>query len=106
MIITLNAFYLTINYTDTFEDYQNISPDNILHIHGRESIGDPLIFGHAGNYEHISSGTEMDIPNPPDSITIYGLSLSPVDMPYLQHIVSHCDEFPNSINIQPTIPGL
>ena len=201
MILPHDAFYLTFNYTDTLEDYYNISPDNILHIHGRESIGDQLIFGHAGNSEHISSGTEMDIPNPPESldedeleqwfennaddyivsstrssaqkailefkkpteeiiekcriffgccrdletITIYGLSFSPVDMPYLQQIVSHCDlhnvhwyifyysekdynsivgaleslkiplnktsiikssEFPNSINIQPTIPGL
>lgn len=80
-----------------------------------------------------------------ETITIYGLSLSPVDMSYLQQIVSNCDlhnarwyiyyysendfnsivgaleslkiplnktsiikspDFPNSINIQPTIPGL
>ena len=63
-----NTFFLTFNYTDTLQDYYNVSSDNIFYIHGRASIGDALIFGHSGNPAHINEGTEMDYPDPPDNL--------------------------------------
>lgn len=45
-----SALYLTFNYTDTLERLYNISPDNILHIHGSVLTPEkPFIVGH-NNY--------------------------------------------------------
>ena len=41
-----SASYITFNYTDTLESVYGIDLLNILHIHGRASNGDNLIFGH------------------------------------------------------------
>lgn len=62
------TFYLTFNYTDTLQNLYGISSDKIFYIHGRAAIDDPLIFGHAGNYQHIEQGTESSIPGPPDNL--------------------------------------
>ena len=66
--LPLNTFFLTFNYTDTLQDYYKISSDDIFFIHGRESVGEPLIFGHAGNPSHIHEGTEIDYPDLPDNL--------------------------------------
>lgn len=41
-----DAYYLTFNYTDTLETLYGISEKQILHIHGRVSKKEKLIFGH------------------------------------------------------------
>ena len=79
-----NTFFLTFNYTDTLQDYYKISSDNILYIHGRESIGDSLIFGHSGNPYHITEGTELEYPEPPNK-------LDPED--YEQWIEQNSDDY-------------
>jgi len=40
-----DAFYLSFNYTDTLEIVYAIPEENVLHIHGRASRNDNLIFG-------------------------------------------------------------
>lgn len=45
-----NALYLTFNYTDTLEVLYGIAPKNVLHIHGRISLGEVPIVGHR-NYQ-------------------------------------------------------
>jgi hypothetical protein len=44
--ISLDAVYLTFNYTDTLEQLYHIPEQQVLHIHGRASRGDKLIVGH------------------------------------------------------------
>lgn len=44
--ISLDALYLTFNYTDTLEELYHIPERQVLYIHGRASKGDKLIVGH------------------------------------------------------------
>ena len=41
-----NSIFLTFNYTDTLEELYSVPEDHVLHIHGRASIGGPIIVGH------------------------------------------------------------
>ena len=41
-----NSIFLTFNYTDTLEELYAVPENRILHIHGRASIGEPIIVGH------------------------------------------------------------
>lgn len=46
-VISLNLdSILTFNYTDTLEKLYAIPENQILHIHGRANIGEPIIVGH------------------------------------------------------------
>lgn len=44
--LTKNSIYLTFNYTDTLEQLYHIPERQVLHIHGRTSNGEKLIYGH------------------------------------------------------------
>ena len=44
--LNLDSIFLTFNYTDTLEKLYAIPENQILHIHGRASIGEPIIVGH------------------------------------------------------------
>lgn len=44
--LSQDTVYLTFNYTDTLEVLYNISENQVLHIHGRASKNEKLIFGH------------------------------------------------------------
>ncbi len=41
-----NSIFLTFNYTDTLEELYAVPENQILHIHGRASIGEPIIVAH------------------------------------------------------------
>lgn len=41
-----DSLYLTFNYTDTLENLYEVDSEKILHIHGRASMDEKLVFGH------------------------------------------------------------
>ena len=50
--LSLDAQYITFNYTDTLEVLYHIPEQQILHIHGRASKGEDLIVGHNRQIDH------------------------------------------------------
>lgn len=48
-----NALFLNFNYTSTLETVYGIDNKNVLHIHGRSSTFDELIFGHGDTMEEV-----------------------------------------------------
>lgn len=107
-----DSFFINFNYTDTIEWLYKIPDDRVLHIHGRASKHDKLIFGHnkyiyggmfdgvdvdqtclelskyqKNPYEHIFKHNELpDILSNVEFVHMYGLSLSPVDENYIDWI--------------------
>jgi hypothetical protein len=68
-ILGENNLYLTFNYTLTLEELYKISPENILHIHGK--VGDNcsnIIMGHGNN---ISSEISSEYTNAEDEFLKY-----------------------------------
>ena len=111
---TENSFFINFNYTRTLEFLYGISKEQILHIHGCAYDSEKLVFGH--NSHIIEDGNEYDSErvievlggyhkNPYEYIYkhvtflnrikdveyvyIYGLSLSPVDIDYIDWIYNH-----------------
>lgn len=107
-----NSFFINFNYTDVLEWLYLIPEERVLHIHGRASKHDRLIFGHnslpfggifdgsdadqtcfelcryeKNPYEHIfKQSILIDIVKYIETIHIYGFSLSEVDENYLDWI--------------------
>lgn len=108
-----NSFFINFNYTDTLEILYKIPEERVLHIHGRASKHDNLIFGHNLHcYGSLESGHEgekvaevlnryeknpfMHIPDEMAEIIrnvcnvhVLGLSLSAVDIPYLEWVLEN-----------------
>lgn len=107
-----DSYYINFNYTDTLEWLYEIPDERVLHIHGRASKHDRLIFGH-NKYLHgeTNDGIDVDqtcmelsryqknpfeyifkhrdLPNilsQVEFVHVYGLSLSPVDEDYIDWI--------------------
>ncbi|MDE6265992.1 MAG: bacteriophage abortive infection AbiH family protein [Muribaculaceae bacterium] len=112
-----DSFFINFNYTDVLEWLYEIPEERVLHIHGRASKHERLIFGHnqsfIGNmydgpnhdiertcfelskyeknpYEHIFKYDNLrEIISDTKEIHVYGLSMSPVDEDYLDWIEEH-----------------
>lgn len=108
---TEDSFFINFNYTDVLEWLYKIPEERILHIHGRSSKCEHLIYGHnsflQGNtiskdeqevcfelgkyhknpYEHIFRHEELqEILKYIEYIHIYGFSFSPVDEDYIDWV--------------------
>lgn len=109
------SFFINFNYTDTLEVLYHIPEDHVLHIHGRASKHEHLIFGHdksslsynANNnderkiadvlsqyeknpYQYIHQYKLHErINNNIEHIHILGFSFSDIDTPYLEWIATH-----------------
>lgn len=107
-----DSYFINFNYTDTLEWLYKIPDEKVLHIHGRASKHDKLIFGHnkyihggmfegvdvdqtclelskylKNPYEYIFTHNKLpDILSNVEFVHVYGLSLSPVDENYLDWI--------------------
>lgn len=105
-----DSYFINFNYTDVLQWLYHIPKENVLHIHGRASTNERLIFGH--NY-HLSGGGSNDedetsfelykyekkpyqnilkydelpsILKDVEFVHIYGFSFSPVDIDYIDWI--------------------
>lgn len=110
-----NSFFINFNYTDTLQWLYSIPEAHVLHIHGRASKHDHLIFGH-NSHPYVDGFSSHDVDktcqvlcnyqkNPYDHIFkcpglkdtikdtefvhVYGLSFSPVDEGYFDWIVDN-----------------
>ena len=111
------SFFINFNYTDVLEWLYEIPEERVLHIHGRASKHERLIFGHNQSfidmmngspnhdiertcfelskyeknpYEHIFKHDKLpEIVSNVRDIHVYGLSISPVDEDYLDWIEQH-----------------
>ena len=105
-----NSFFINFNYTDVLQALYEIPEERVLHIHGRASNRERLIFGHnihlfeggysdedktrfelscyeKNPYEHIYEHEELpDKLKDVESVHIYGFSFSPVDEDYIDWI--------------------
>lgn len=110
-----DSFFINFNYTDVLEWLYEIPEGKVLHIHGRASKHEHLIFGHdihphggifssvdvdhtcselcryhKNPYEHIFKHDKLpEIISDVKEIHVYGLSISPVDENYLDWIEQH-----------------
>ena len=108
-----DSFFINFNYTDTLEVLYKIPEDKVLHIHGRASRGEKLIFGHSmhlfgdekSGYEgqKVSEVLNQYEKNPymhiPEylqdrichvkNVHILGFSFSIVDTPYIEWILEN-----------------
>ncbi len=108
-----NSYFINFNYTDTLEILYKIPEERVLHIHGRASKHENLIFGHNMHlFGNLKSGHEEEMvaeilnryeKNPfkhiPDGLSqiirnvcnvhVLGLSLSAVDIPYLEWVLEN-----------------
>lgn len=111
-----NSYFINFNYTDTLEILYNIPEERVLHIHGRASKHEPLIFGHnkhlIGTLKSGHEGEKVaevlnryeknpfryipdnlsDIIRNVSNIYVLGLSLSAVDIPYLEWVLENTPE--------------
>ena len=109
----VDSFYINFNYTDVLQWLYKIPEDQVLHIHGRASKHEHLIFGHNSNphsngildeeqvcfelkryqkvpYEYIYKHDELpNILKDVEQVPIYGFSFSPVDEDYMDWIYHH-----------------
>ena len=105
-----NSFFINFNYTDVLQSLYKIPEERVLHIHGRASKRERLIFGHNTHlfeggdsnenktcfelsryeknpYEHINKhGELLDKLKDVEFVHIYGISFSPVDEDYTDWI--------------------
>lgn len=108
-----DAFFINFNYTDVLQWLYKIPEEQVLHIHGRASKHERLIFGHnsflRGNgsvdddqvcfelsryeknpYEYIYKYDDLpNILKDIEQVHIYGFSFSPVDENYMDWIYQH-----------------
>ena len=103
-----DSFFVNFNYTDVLEMLYKIPEERVLHIHGRSSKHERLIYGHntfllgssmnndeervsfelgkyhKNPYEHIYKHQELqEILKDVEYVHIYGFSFSPVDEDYM-----------------------
>ena len=108
-----DSFFINFNYTDVLQWLYKIPEEQVLHIHGRASKHERLIFGHSSflrgsgsideeqvclelsryeknPYEYINRHDELaDILKDVEQVHIYGFSFSPVDEEYMDWIYLH-----------------
>lgn len=108
-----DSFFINFNYTDVLQWIYKIPEDKVLHIHGRASKHERLVFGHnelylRGNtveenqvcfelgkyqknpYEHIYKYyNKFDRLKDIEYVHIYGFSFSPVDEDYIDWIYNN-----------------
>lgn len=108
-----DSFFINFNYTDVLQAIYNIPEERVLHIHGRASKHEHLIFGHnaiylrgetrdedqvcfelgryhKNPYEYIYKYSELfDKLRDVEHVHIYGFSFSPVDEYYIDWIFNH-----------------
>lgn len=108
-----DSFFINFNYTDVLQWLYKIPEEQVLHIHGRASKHERLIFVHNsylhGNgimddeqvcfelsryekkpYEYIFKHVELpNILRDVEQVHIYGFSFSPVDEDYMDWIYQH-----------------
>ena len=108
-----DSYFINFNYTDVLQWLYKIPEDRVLHIHGRASTKDRLIFGHNSLMLHGDSKDEdetcfelykyeknpykyifkyNELPNilkDVEFVHIYGFSFSPVDLDYIDWIYLH-----------------
>ena len=108
-----DSYFINFNYTDVLQWLYHIPKDNVLHIHGRASTKDHLIFGHnslllggdskdeeeinfelhkyeKNPYQYIFKYDELPvIIKDVEFVHIYGFSFSPVDIDYIDWIYHH-----------------
>ena len=108
-----NSFFINFNYTDVLQWLYEIPEEQVLHIHGRASKHERLIFGHSSfirgsgsideeqvcfelsryeknPYEYIFKHVELhNILKDVEQVHIYGFSFSPVDENYMDWIYQH-----------------
>lgn len=110
-IETEDSFFINFNYTDVIELLYKVPDERVLHIHGRASKHERLVFGH-GDHLFGDMATSQDeeqtmfelnrynknpyeyIPNELSKVLkdvefvhIYGFSFSPVDVDYIDWIL-------------------
>lgn len=103
-----DSFFINFNYTDVIEMLYEIPEERVLHIHGRSSKHERLIYGHnkflygssmsndeeqvsfelskyhKNPYEHIYKHQELQgIVKDVEYVHVYGFSFSPVDEDYM-----------------------
>lgn len=113
-----DSFFITFNYTDLIEILYNIPEERVLHIHGRSSKHERLIYGHNQHfngstksydeekinfelgkyyknpYEHIYKHIELrEILRNVEYVHIYGFSFSSVDKDYIDWIYSNVTSY-------------
>ena len=112
-----DSFFISFNYTDVLQDVYNIPEERVLHVHGRASTRDHLVFGHDSRlfgdgseesnkvcfelnryeknpYDYIFKHEELPgILKDVKYVYIYGFSFSPVDEDYLDWIYNHVSRF-------------
>ena len=105
-----DSYFINFNYTDILQWIYHIPEDRVLHIHGRASTKDHLIFGHnslrlygdskdedetcfelfkyeKNPYKYIIKYDKLpDILKDVEFVHIYGFSFSPVDIDYIDWI--------------------
>ena len=108
-----DSFFINFNYTDVLQWLYKIPEEQVLHIHGRASKHERLIFGHSSflrgsgsideeqvcyelsryeknPYEYINRHGELsDILKDVEQVHIYGFSFFPVDEDYVDWIYLH-----------------
>ena len=108
-----NSYFINFNYTDVLERLYEIPDNRVLHIHGRASKHERLIFGHNTHlfeggysdedktrfelacfeknpYEHIYKHIKSyDVLKDVEHIHVYGFSFSEVDEDYVDWIYNH-----------------
>lgn len=109
----VDSFFINFNYTDVLQWLYKIPEEQVLHIHGRASKYEHLIFGHSSflrgsgsvdedqvcfelsryeknPYEYIYKHDELpNILKDVEQVHIYGFSFSPVDENYMDWIYQH-----------------
>lgn len=110
-----DSFFITFNYTDTLQVLYNIPDKQVLHIHGRASKHEHLVFGHnkmysdemfniydadqvwfelnryqKNPYEYIHKYyDQLSMLKGVEFVHVYGFSFSPIDYDYIDWIAKH-----------------
>lgn len=108
-----NSVFINLNYTDVLQQLYKIPEEQVLHIHGRASKHERLVFGHNTHlyeggysdedktrfelacfeknpYEHIYKHIELyDDLKDVEHVHVYGFSFSEVDEDYVDWIYNH-----------------
>ncbi len=113
---TKSSYFINFNYTDVIECLYQIPEDRVLHIHGRASKREHLVFGHNNHlydvrgadykkvcdvlngyeknpYDYICKNNYLsDLLKNVENVHIYGFSFSPVDEDYIDWIYKKTSE--------------
>lgn len=112
-----NSFFINFNYTDVLQWLYKIPEESVLHIHGRASRHERLVFGHNTSlvgyafneneqkvcfelskyeknpYEYIFKHNELaGILKDVEQVHVFGFSFSPVDEYYIDWIFNNVPE--------------